>query len=120
MGAFGVARANSGHLQAAIRVAASVAHPPSLELGMKLARILLASAAVLSAAACSSDRITAPARPAAPPSSIHASITPSDSTSGSSNETGTPLQVCVSSTTTVNGISTTITTCDNGQLGSGQ
>jgi hypothetical protein len=85
---------------------------------MKLARILVASAAVLSVAACSSD-LTAPARPAAPQTSVHASIIPSDGSTGSSAD-GTPLQVCVSSTTVVNGVSTIVTTCDNGQLGSGQ
>jgi hypothetical protein len=121
MGVIGIWTADSGHLQATIRVAASVTNPPSLELGMKLARIILAAAALLSAAACSSDRITSPARPAVP-SSIHASIAPSGGTitGGTTNSTGTPLEVCVTSTVVVNGISTIVTTCDNGQLGSGQ
>jgi hypothetical protein len=87
---------------------------------MKLARIILASAALFTVAACSSDRITAPSRPA-PPAQLRASLLkPDTGTVVPLTLDGTPLQTCITTTVVVNGVTSAVTTCDNGQLGSGQ
>jgi hypothetical protein len=90
---------------------------------MKLARIVLVSAALLSAAACSSDRITGPATPAA--ATRDETVDSGYGTGGfdaSQSVTGgltDPTLQCTSSTEIVNGIATTITTCSSGWLGGG-
>ncbi|MDB4949110.1 MAG: hypothetical protein JWM27_1759 [Gemmatimonadetes bacterium] len=86
---------------------------------MKLARLILASAALFTVAACSSDRITAPSRPA-PPVQLRASLIRPDTGTVPVTLDGTPLQTCTTTTVVVNGVTSAVTTCDNGQLGSGQ
>jgi uncharacterized membrane protein len=83
---------------------------------MKLARIILASVALLSAAACSSDRITAPEAPARPATAPHGTlIVPGDSTGGVNLTT-----TCTTKTELVNGVLTAVVSCDSGWLGGGQ
>ena len=84
---------------------------------MKLARIVLATVALLSAAACSSDRITGPAAPQAPAaatsSAPHAAILPGD-------PNGANLDVtCTTTSKVVNGVLTLVTTCDGPYIGGG-
>ncbi|HET6762528.1 MAG TPA: hypothetical protein VFH27_02625 [Longimicrobiaceae bacterium] len=83
---------------------------------MKLARILLASVILLSAAACSSDRITAPDAPARPASTItapHGTIVPGDSTDVNL-DTG-----CTTRAELINGVLTLVVNCDSGWLSGG-
>jgi hypothetical protein len=84
---------------------------------MKLARIVLATVALLSAAACSSDRITGPAAPQAPAatrsSAPHATILPGDSIGLNVDVT------CTTSSKLVNGVLTLVTTCDGPYIGGG-
>jgi hypothetical protein len=87
---------------------------------MKLARIFLVSAALISAAACSTDRITAPSAPEAPAAAKSGtSTTTNTSTTLTTSVTDPTTVTCTTSTELINGIATLVTTCNSPYLGGG-